>query len=127
MYIDDIIIWLKAKVDHMQHLQMVLEVLHTANLHLNPKKCQLYQTELDFLGHHISMRGIEANDLKANKNCKLAHTKICNRGVLIPWTCTLHLDVPTKTRQTHVHTDTINYKSGNNQISYVDGCTPTGF
>ena len=51
----------------MQHLQMVLEVLRTTNLYLNLKKCQFYQTELDFLGHHISMRGIEANNLKANK------------------------------------------------------------
>ena len=46
---------------------MVLEALRTANLYLNPKKCWFYQTELDFLGHHISTRGIEANDLKANK------------------------------------------------------------
>ena len=46
---------------------MVLEVLRTANLYLNPKKCRFYQTELDFLGHHISARGIEANDLKAGK------------------------------------------------------------
>ena len=67
MYIDDVIIWSKTVADHMQHLQMVLEVLCAASLYLNPKKCWFYQTELDFLRHHISMRGIEANDLKADK------------------------------------------------------------
>ena len=46
---------------------MVLEALHVASLYLNPKKCQFYQTELGFLGHHISARGIEVNNLKANK------------------------------------------------------------
>ena len=67
MYIDNVVIWLKTIADHTQHLQMVLEVLCATSLYLNPKKCQFYQTELDFLGHHISMRGIEANNLKADK------------------------------------------------------------
>ena len=70
VYIDDIVIWSKTVADHTQHLQMVLEALRTANLYLNPKKCRFYQTELDFLGHHISARGIEANDLKA---CKIVN------------------------------------------------------
>ena len=42
-------------------------IVCVASLYLNPKKCQFYQTELDFLGHYISVRGIEVNNLKAEK------------------------------------------------------------
>ena len=33
----------------------------------NPKKCEFLLLELEFLGHHISVRGIEASILKVNK------------------------------------------------------------
>src|SRR3984957_8971261 len=33
----------------------------------NPRKCHFYLLELDFLGHHISARGIEANTSKVDK------------------------------------------------------------
>ena len=41
-----------------------------SGLYLNPKKCHFYQMEIDFLGHHIYSRGIEANSSKVNKILK---------------------------------------------------------
>ena len=38
-----------------------------SDLYLNPKKCHFYWTEIDFLSHHISARGIEANSSKVDK------------------------------------------------------------
>lgn len=44
-----------------------MQALSDAQLYLNPKKCKLFKLEVDFLGHHISGRGIEANSGKVDR------------------------------------------------------------
>jgi hypothetical protein len=41
--------------------------LEKARLYCNPKKCKFFHDEIDFLGHHISVRGIEANSSKVDR------------------------------------------------------------
>jgi len=53
--------------EHEKHVRMVLDCLQKHGLHLNGKKSEFVCTELDFLGHHISSRGIEANTSKVDK------------------------------------------------------------
>ena len=67
VYVNDVVIWSKNVEEHTQDVQLVLEALCKACLYLDPKKCHFHQTELDFLGHHISTRGIEANCSKVDK------------------------------------------------------------
>src|SRR6202044_3505569 len=67
IYLDDIIIWSNDIVEHIKNIRMVLAALRKAKLYCNPKKCHFYLLELDFLGHHISARGIEAETSKVNK------------------------------------------------------------
>ena len=67
LYLDDIVIWSDTIEQHMKHIRMVLVALRKAKLYCNPKKCHFYLLELDFLGHHISARGIEANTSKVDK------------------------------------------------------------
>jgi hypothetical protein len=69
VYLDDII-WSDNLEEHIKNLQIVLETLRSASLFTNPKKCQLFQLEVDFLGHHISVRGIEASSDKVEKILK---------------------------------------------------------
>lgn len=45
----------------------MLEALCVANLFCSLKKSMLFTTEVDFLGHHISERGIEADGSKVEK------------------------------------------------------------
>jgi hypothetical protein len=67
IYLDDIIIWSDNVEQHTEHIRLVLGALRKAKLYCNPKKCHFYLLELDFLGHHISARGIEANTSKVDK------------------------------------------------------------
>jgi len=64
VYLDDIIIWSNTVEEHEIHVTLILEALRAAGLYCNPKKCMFFQTELDFLGHHISERGVEAMSSK---------------------------------------------------------------
>jgi hypothetical protein len=67
VYLDDIIIWSNSVEEHVSHVRSVLLALRSANIFCSPKKTNLFCLELDFLGHHISSRGIEADSLKADK------------------------------------------------------------
>jgi hypothetical protein len=67
VYLDDIIIWSNSVAKHTNHIDMVMKALAAAKLHLNPVKCAFYLLEIDFLGHHISARGIEPNSSKVEK------------------------------------------------------------
>jgi len=48
-----------------EHLLNVTEVLEWFWLHnLKLKKCNVFQTEIDFLGHHVSSEGVAIQDSK---------------------------------------------------------------
>jgi hypothetical protein len=64
VYLDDIIIWSSSLAEHKQNMTCILEALRLAHLYCSLKKSQLFTTEIDFLGHHISTRGIEADASK---------------------------------------------------------------
>ena len=66
IYLDDIIIWSNTIEDHIRDVRAVFADLKAAKLYINEKKTNLFQTELRFLGHKISARGIEADDKKAD-------------------------------------------------------------
>jgi hypothetical protein len=67
IYLDDIVIWSDIVERHTEHICLVLGALRKAKLYCNPRKCHFYLLELDFLGHHISARGIKANTSKVDK------------------------------------------------------------
>ena len=67
IYLDDIVIWSDSVEQHTEHIRLVLNALQKVKLYCNPKKCHFYLLEMDFLGHHISACGIEANTSKVDK------------------------------------------------------------
>ena len=67
VYLDDIVIWSSSVEEHQQNVRMILQALRDADLYCSVKKSQLFTTELDFLGHHISERGVEPDGRKVEK------------------------------------------------------------
>jgi RNase H-like domain found in reverse transcriptase/Reverse transcriptase (RNA-dependent DNA polymerase)/Integrase zinc binding domain len=64
VYLDDIIIWSNSLEEHEHNVELVLQALRTAKLYCSVKKSCLFVREVDFLGHHISEHGIEADPRK---------------------------------------------------------------
>jgi hypothetical protein len=64
VYLDDIIIWSQTLAEHENNMQQVLQALRAAHLYCSPKKTSLFNTELDFLSHHILAQGIEVDHSK---------------------------------------------------------------
>ena len=64
LYIDDIIV-VGCSVDHhISNLKNVFEKLRHYNLKLNPSKCNFFKSDVTYLGHHVSEKGIQPDKTK---------------------------------------------------------------
>ena len=64
IYLDDIIIFSKTPKEQIERLRKVFEKLAEAGLRLKPSKCEFFRTELRYLGHVVSAKGIATDDKK---------------------------------------------------------------
>jgi hypothetical protein len=64
VYLDDIVIFSNSLATHEEHIRQVLGRLRAANLYCSPKKTQLFQHRVKFLGHWVSPNGICADSEK---------------------------------------------------------------
>ncbi|XP_054267309.1 uncharacterized protein K02A2.6-like [Macrosteles quadrilineatus] len=58
-HIDDILVWGSSQEEHDLILNEVLKKLRNAGITLNKDKCVFSQPEVQFLGHHLSSRGVQ--------------------------------------------------------------------
>jgi ribonuclease HI len=61
VFIDDILIYSKMEVVHAEHLRLVLEKLRANQLYAKFSKCELWLTQVAFLGHVISTGGVSVD------------------------------------------------------------------
>lgn len=64
VYLDDIIVLGKTFKDQLRNLEQVFQRLQGANLRLNPKKCNLFRSQVNYLGHVVSGDGIAVDPEK---------------------------------------------------------------
>ena len=58
IYLDDVLVASRTRKLHIEHLQVVLELLVQNGLVLNLDKCSFIQHEIEYLGHKITVDGI---------------------------------------------------------------------
>ena len=58
VYIDDILIMTATFEEHLELVEKVLNTLGNNGIKINIKKCEFFQSEVSFLGHIISNKGI---------------------------------------------------------------------
>ena len=57
-YLDDIIIFSKNELQHLEHLETVFSRLREAGVKMKQSKCDFFKKEIHYLGHLISTEGI---------------------------------------------------------------------
>jgi len=67
LYIDDIVVFGSSVAEHLERLETIFSRLRKAGLKLKPSKCTLLKRKVDFLGHTVSARGVEADPTKISK------------------------------------------------------------
>jgi hypothetical protein len=54
VFLDDILIYSGSESEHLQHIQLVFELLKKHKFYLKETKCTFAKDKLDYLGHIIS-------------------------------------------------------------------------
>ena len=70
IYLDDIIVYSKTPEEHLERLEAVFNKISKARLKLKPNKCEFFKSEITYLGHIVSNKGI-ATDPKKIKAIQL--------------------------------------------------------
>ena len=61
VFIDDILIYSKDRLEHDKHLRIVLQILREKQLYAKWSKCEFWLESVTFLGHIIFRDGIQVN------------------------------------------------------------------
>ena len=64
VFFDDILVYSKDASTHLEHLTLVFRLLRQLNLFANSKKCQFAKDRIEYLGHWVSEKGVEADQEK---------------------------------------------------------------
>jgi hypothetical protein len=64
VFFDDILIYMTSLSDHVIHLRTVLQVLRENKLYAKMSKCSFAQSEVEYLGHIISAKGVATDPAK---------------------------------------------------------------
>ncbi|KAM2167334.1 hypothetical protein TB1_038664 [Malus domestica] len=64
VFFDDILVYSKTWEDHLLHLKMTFEVLQQHQPYVKKQKCAFGQSRVEYLGHVISSKGVEADPSK---------------------------------------------------------------
>ena len=71
IYLDDVIIFSRTEEEHLERMRVVFDCLHEHGLKLKPSKCDVSKTEINYLAHHVSKKGIlpSKKNLEAIAEC----------------------------------------------------------
>lgn len=64
VFMDDILIYSKSLAEHVQHLELVLQLLQQHQLCAKMSKCTFATSQLEYLGHIISAQGVATDPAK---------------------------------------------------------------
>ena len=70
-WLDDIIIFSRNEEEHLKHIEIIFKKLKKADLKLKESKCDFFKREIHYLGHLISVIGIQPLPKKLDSICNM--------------------------------------------------------
>ena len=58
IYLDDVIVFSDMPEEHLQRMRVVFNRLCEHSLKLKPSKCEVFKSEINYLAHHVSQKGV---------------------------------------------------------------------
>ncbi len=82
VFIDDILVYSKSAEEHDKHLRIVLQTLREKQLYAKLLKCEFWLTEISFLGHIVSTKGIKVDPNKIEAILNWNHPRMSQKFVV---------------------------------------------
>ena len=58
IYLNDVIVFSDTPDEHLRRMHVVFDHLHEHSLKLKPSKCEVFKSEINYLAHHVSRKGV---------------------------------------------------------------------
>ena len=58
IYLDDVIVFSDTPEEHLRRMRVVFDCLREHGLKLKPSKCEVFKSEINYLAHHVSQKGV---------------------------------------------------------------------
>ena len=58
IYLDDVIVFSDTPEEHLRRMRVVFDRLREHGLKLKPSKCEVFKSEINYLAHHVSQKGV---------------------------------------------------------------------
>ena len=58
IYLDDVIVFTDMPDEHLRRMRVVFDRLRKHGLKLKPSKCEVFKSEINYLAHHVSQKGV---------------------------------------------------------------------
>ena len=58
IYLDNVIVFSEMPEEHLQRMRVVFDCLQEHGLKLKPSKCEVFKSEINYLAHHVSQKGV---------------------------------------------------------------------
>ena len=58
IYLDDVIVFSDMPDEYLRRMCVVFDYLHEHSLKLKPSKCEVFKSEINYLAHHVSRKGV---------------------------------------------------------------------
>ena len=58
IYLDDVIVFSEMPEEHLRRMRVVFDHLREHGLKLKPSKCDVFKSEINYLAHHVSWKGV---------------------------------------------------------------------
>ena len=71
IYLDDVIVFSQTEEEHLERMRVIFDRLRKHGLKLKPSKCDVFKTEINYLAHHVSKKGVlpSKKNLEAIAEC----------------------------------------------------------
>lgn len=73
-FLDDILLTGADRREHLATLEKVPETLRKVGLTVNPKKCEFFKDQLEYVGHVITKDGLKTNPKKNTGHSRCSKT-----------------------------------------------------
>ena len=76
IYLDDVIVFSEMPEEHLQRMRVVFDHLRKHGLKLKPSKCDVFKSEINYLAHHVSKKGVRPSkkNLESIAQCPSPNT-----------------------------------------------------
>ena len=76
IYLDDVIVFSETPEEHLWRMHVVFNCLQEHGLKLKPTKCDVFKSEINYLAHHVSPKGVlpSKKNLESIAQCPLPDT-----------------------------------------------------